>query len=563
MATYTPTTWEGGDPIRAELLNKIEQQLADNTPGATNIANEWENNINYKKNDCVLYDGTLWRCLLSHAGVAPQGGQYWEPILLTENMSSQLSNMNVVLDVQDNKIKNFISTIFEYEWVDSTYYEQIITGSGVVDATSSEIRGVRITANETYHSIIFYLHKNDRICAPDFEEGDTSYYAMTIGENYSGEWSSTTAPCSLSCTNAIRLRKSEDNLPTLESPYIATGETVVIITVPVATTATYKILSPSDTLASHILLHNNQLDQIWNSQITMDDNLTIYYATTKYIYVYVPTFVLNYYLKYTIEHYVNANTDADMWLLRKCDLTSGKELDSPIIFPVVIEGQWEIALKMSSDTADHIGGKNHGSEVMLDNNLWFFLNGKLFTPTVGETYIGKTFSFMINSEMHYPSDVTTTVALHHNKLTFSLSNIEMEQSLEWKVSDAVRNSYICMLPLCRGSDDNTTYQVTDYGYDYLTFTPYDISQVGFDNYMKEYIIGRKKITEYGSTSGIEATAEIEGDFIEGQYGFIQNSGDKPTNAYNKIYLTYAPNNTEVQANDIWTWKNKYIITYTL
>ena len=62
MSKYNKHTWVGGEIITAQGANTIEAQLELITPGATNIAANYDTSATYNTGDFCLYDGTLYRC---------------------------------------------------------------------------------------------------------------------------------------------------------------------------------------------------------------------------------------------------------------------------------------------------------------------------------------------------------------------------------------------------------------------------------------------------------------------------------------------------------------------
>lgn len=88
MAIYEKSVWKTGDLITAEKINEIEKQLEINTPGATNVAKDYEAG-NHNVGDYCLYKGTLYRCIKAGAGAPPTG---WIATTVADEIGTGVTN---------------------------------------------------------------------------------------------------------------------------------------------------------------------------------------------------------------------------------------------------------------------------------------------------------------------------------------------------------------------------------------------------------------------------------------------------------------------------------------
>lgn len=441
------------------------------------------------------------------------------------------------------------------------------------DLTVAGNERVSLSSQPGHTTYICFLPKGSIVYGSLRQTGSSPYYAMTFGDGYySKNYSTTEDSFYIQCMDAVRYKSTESGFPTAENPYRCIHDTVLALSVKNYAPEFY-IISNETMLSNLIDLNTHQLSQV--KSYLGDDELHVH-KRGEWFYVMCPTIVPGIYIRYGIEHNthtptVDAPAPKDIYEIRLCDLYSGYELvgtssdrySTNTIFPITTEGQWELAIKLDGDEHSHIGGKNHGWETLNDNDIWFFVDGVLSALSqTSMDFTCKTFSFMTNTSLY--NDVANAetglhdlVAVHANKTTISIDGVIMEQALIWKTTGTLNDSFICMFPLCRGDDEYSETQVTDRGYDYITMIPYDIGTAGFQNYMNQQIAGRSKMTAYGTTSGIDASAEIVGDFPESHYGYIRNDV-----RYNKMYFTYGTGSDDnFTTDDVWMWKNIYKITY--
>lgn len=270
---------------------------------------------------------------------------------------------------------------------------------------------------------------------------------------------------------------------------------------------------------------------------------------SSYFYVYAPTLRAGYSLRYKVEHFVNAGTQADGWVVRVVDLVTGSDT---VVNSIVVEGEWEMAIKLSGRD-DFIGVKNHGSEEQFGYQI--YVDGVPIVYAAGAEYECSSVGFTQQTHMYDPADTSSNVGDHFIRVEITAEGVEMDERVHWLVSDSTgAGAFIAMLPIAR--TDGAT-QITDSAYDDLTFKAYDVSTAGFDNYIHDYVQGRRGFWISGASSGISASVQVEADNLPASgYGFVQN-----TDNYNKIYFSWCGNGTAISAGDVWAWRARFGLSY--
>ena len=398
-----------------------------------------------------------------------------------------------------------------------------------------------------YTSYYFNIKKNCKICL--LESGLADYTAIVIGSNPTGNWETVGASYRIQCTSSVRYRTSESNLPTLENLISVSKDDVIAITVKGGTNNAKIVLTDTETGLNHSL----NLDGCAN-KISMVSNGYIHVKTENNVmYLHIPTDVENKFLQYKFFHYSLSANKADGWVLSKVVLCTKVGEEYVIDYPVVYDGEWELAIKLHG-RPDYIGCRMHGSEIT--TYYKFYVDGKPYAFGSGHDFTCNEFRTVQKSTMYDPNDEVTIVGYHYWHHIITPKDIKIEQRVEWIADCQVDRSYTGMLPIARGNDDITSVQVTDRAYDTITFEEYDVSTGGFDNYMHDVVSGRDMYYIYGSESGVNATmkctyktAPIE------KCGYIQNT----INDYNKLYLAYCNDGASVSNGDVWEWVTEYTL----
>lgn len=336
----------------------------------------------------------------------------------------------------------------------------------------------------------------------------------------------------------VRKRKSENNLPTIESPMTIAKGSCVCLTVKVNETA-------------GILIRELTNDTIQNIAVGENSKYIEVEMHSDYFYYYIPT-VSGYYLRYKFVHFVDNGMNADGWVQRTVDLVSHSK--KIVITPVVNDGEWEMAI-MITGRPDFIGCMNHGSEISTIVNFYF--DGVNSAITDGKSLVCKEIKINQKSTMYDPADETTIVGYHYKTYIITADGIEIRQRIEWVTAQNLGLSYTCMLPAIRGNDTYTPIQVTDRAYDEKTFTEYDCSTTSMDPYLTNQNDKGDRFNLYGTASGFSLLAEcFMKDRPDSACAFLSNAV-----YYNKIYFAHNGTNYDVANGDVWEWVSKYKIAY--
>jgi len=395
-----------------------------------------------------------------------------------------------------------------------------------------------------YDSYAFYAPENCQL----YVGSTPAYYALTVLQKPSGTWETGAAyryMVSADLTHAVRYRKSESNLPTVDSPMSFNSGTLFVITVTAGADANIYVKWPhySDILSPKMKLNDTQIAQSKNRFFVSTD------AT--HLYAYLPTLVNDKYIKYPILHYTSVPNNADGWGINEAYLATYSNGVFTDRTKVCLVGEWEMAIKLTG-RSDFIGTKAHGDEV--NTYAKFYVDGIGYTLVAGDSFACSELKIVQKSTMYDPNDHTTVVGYHTKEHVFTASGIRIKQRIDWVVTDTADSSYIAMLPIIRGNDTTSIAQITEKAFDELTYDEYDVSVGGFSNYISQHISGRAALNIYGTTSGI--SARISADIVNrpaSAFGFVQNI----VNDYNKLYLAYCGDGFAITVGDKWEWESAY------
>ena len=151
MSKYNKHTWVGGEIITAQGANTIEAQLELITPGATNIAANYDTSATYSKGDFCLYDGTLYCCKdnnVTGAWNSAKWGAKPVGIALAATAADVELTDHVLTTLQDNIVEkgpNLISgnaVTQEYNNVVVTYQNGHVNVTGIADNSGGRTRSL-------------------------------------------------------------------------------------------------------------------------------------------------------------------------------------------------------------------------------------------------------------------------------------------------------------------------------------------------------------------------------------------------------------------------------------
>ena len=398
--------------------------------------------------------------------------------------------------------------------------------SGSADGTTA----ISLSNNANYDSY-YYIVPNDIDVFFNTSEFAEHYVALCYGYDYTGIEEHSTS-IDILCSNSVRKRTSENNLPTEASPVSLSAGDVFAVTVPSGITVniygveTEKAVKQS--FAEEVISASG------------DKSLYIQYKTgsgiefsSEWVEVFVPAKVG--YVRYRFVHTENNAINADVWKVGDAYAVSDSFADR---FALTTSGEWECAIKLDG-ASDFAGGSAHGDEVLIDDPA-FFVDGALVDITTFTTRTAvKSFSVSEHSNLYNPDNQAQIFAYHGSEHIFNTDGLEIRQSVLWLVAKQLSNCYLAMLPIAKAVSDR-----------YFT-----------DRFFADTAIGGTAHTEvgatyskiYGENNGVSCVFEVPKYSPKSMYFFMTDNGGT---LYNKCY--FAVNNTTPTANsDLWESITKY------
>lgn len=264
------------------------------------------------------------------------------------------------------------------------------------------------------------------------------------------------------------------------------------------------------------------------------------------------------------------NTDSNKWLRFRFDYWDGESLNNGrgwvlgvvdavekigdtfnVLYPVVKAGEWEMAIRLDG-RPDFIGCKQHGSELSFYSK--FYVDGTEWIPD-NSSFCCNEIKTVEKLTMYDPDDEITEVGTHRKFYTIDNEKINIKQRIEWTQNLIMGNNdvYVAMLPIIRGNDETTSYQITDKAYNDDSYEEIDVSLPNHD--ARTALHEPNKWTLYSNSAGISASVKsVSKEKLPGANSFIQNSA-----SYNKVYFNYCEPQHSVSNGDVW--ENE--ITYKL
>ncbi len=342
-----------------------------------------------------------------------------------------------------------------------------------------------------------------------------------------------------------RKNTTEDTLPTEAAPLHVTKGQLAAVTVWHGEEICLYSNDPfaASTLARGVMLGEAQLAQI-DASLPRSGRMFRVDSEGEDMFFYLPTDRADMTLRYRFSRMVNEGRRLDCWCLRSVHAMQG----ATALYPVVTEGNWELAVKQHG-AADFVGGRQHGYEIT--TGISFRMDGKAWKPGSGSSMCRE----LAVEETSLLYDLSgRELAQHEKRYTITAEGMELSQRLTWLQSTAFDQGYVCMLPLVRGHDTVTSYQVSDHCRDNLDFADYDISASGFTGRPHQKKHGVTRYWLWSTETGVQADVEcrIENE-PESSASFVQNTA----NMYNKVYFSYCGENHPVAAGEVWRWQQRY------
>lgn len=402
-------------------------------------------------------------------------------------------------------------------------------------------KGVHIVDEANPYSTYYFTAKKDFSCYFTPVNGYVSlaHFRGNFGEDFTARY---------------RYNGTENTLPYVGNPFsVKKGDTIAISCDDSG--SNFALMGNNSAfglqLTKDVYLDNEQISKIFKKPLLKYANTTGESYSVERLFIYLPTVVG--YVGYEFAHVVSDTINADNWRILRafaCDNKLNKR------FNITSGGEWEMAIKILNRT-DFIGGSLHGDEKL--NNISFIVDGvKKQLSELTELTAFNTLRIIENTQMYDPNDNTTLVATHGKEYIFTSEGLNLRQFVKWITSQIVTTSYMAMLPIYRGNDENSTLQVTDTYYCDDDFIEYDVSVAG-DYAVYAQKKGVRKATIYSNKSGVCASVEIKETPDLAGGGYFQVSGSEQ---YNKLYFACAGyrDNHNVAIGDKWVAETAYKIS---
>ena len=342
-----------------------------------------------------------------------------------------------------------------------------------------------------------------------------------------------------------------DTMPTGENPLeLVSGDVLYLAVISSSNPsggipfhATYLKTFYSHTLNEDVRLNATQIAQTGNVKGFLK---YIYGAgiqdSTERVEVYFPQH--DGFIRYSFVHSVLDTVNSDIWRVGEvwyCDE------DFTPVTQIVVLGEWECAIKLDG-RSDFAGGILHGDEVF--TNVKFFVDGILTDITSLADYtLFSTFRVVEFSNLYDPSDSTTIFAEHGSQHEFDVNAdmaLRIRQSLKWKGTYTVDQSYMAMLPI-KKSVTNKIYTDNDFNADAIS--------------IGSLIPHTKRATIYSDSVKCLADINIpEYPTVNANSGtfFVHDNGGS---TYNKCYYIICGNDVSVASGTLWKTETEYNICF--
>ncbi len=252
----------------------------------------------------------------------------------------------------------------------------------------------------------------------------------------------------------------------------------------------------------------------------------------------------NKWLRYRFEYWNGIGiNNGQGWVLGVVDAVEKVGNSWNVIYPVVKAGEWEMALRLDG-RPDFIGCKQHGSEINFYEK--FYIDGTQWTPNESSFWC-KEIKVIEKSTMYDPTDEVTVVGTHRKAYSINHERIQILQKIKWDSALTMGNNdvYIAMLPIIRGNDATTAFQITSKAYNDDTYEEIDVSSASHSARTAKH--EPDKWTLYSNVTGISASIEsISDNKLVGANSFVQNSA-----SYNKVYFNACSPAYITSVGEVW------------
>lgn len=441
-------------------------------------------------------------------------------------LSDEISSLKGALDVLDKSI---------YRTADDGISIDHIPGvkkyDGFISAAYLD-NIVRVASSSTYDTYAFIAEKDMSIYTLNV---DANYFSICHGVHFSKKEIVSETETRYNCDSAVRVRKSEGNLPTESSKLVISAGDAVVFSITKGMAATI-----------YGYPMEKRVNESFKQAVKTQKDMYLCYIeepgddqSTERIEVYQPSNVG--YVKYVICHSVQTLVNVDCWRMGYAIACTD---DFTERYPITTKGEWECAIHLK-DRDDFSGGITHGDEIMTHSA--FFIDGCIAdVAQYKEPTKIKSFNLVQHTNMYDPNDHTTIIAEHGTNHIFSNRCVSIEQSLRWLSDYTVTQCYMAMhLP----AKVQTNMWHSDYDY-----TPMEIGNNPEFNRK-----GATKVWVYDTDGNVNTSMHIA-KYPTGYYnGDHLLLTDNDNNAYNKCYfvITNSSAGTEISSGTVWRTETIY------
>lgn len=446
-----------------------------------------------------------------------------------------------ILDVVEGSYesKGELTTHFKrYEWADPLF----ITKEGDYRDTTGNWSS---TGGAGYITYYFVTPSNFHSLYLTFTEAEG--YIQIVTENPEG-------------THIRRVRTSDNNMPTEESPYEIKEGDIIYISISLKHVAPkigcYINLTEGTPilLSNNVSLNSNQITQAQEKSCMLQYSKAGFANTsaTEGLKLYFPT--ATGYICQDFEHNIKEEWKCNCWRL---DQTTVVDDNRNEIMIVCSSGpEWEMAVHLK-DVPDFIGGYAHGDEIM--TSISFFLDGKLVNPEDLTLLTRFTELRVIETSTGYnPGNEEEEALTHIKEYIFNKDGYTVHQRVKWlKAYELQSGCYLAMMPARKTTTKNDQeITLTDACYSDIDYKSQDIQNtvgttITFKSAHSGYV--------YGKTSGFSAHMEFP-TYPDKESGGYMMVTDNASDSYNKLYFVTAMVDNVV-ANEEWVTTTKWKFQY--
>ena len=437
------------------------------------------------------------------------------------------------LQTDENNILSLNSAIYEEKTIDYVYISEIegITKDSGKSANVNT-NGIVITSLSSYDT--YYVVFNEDADIYVDTTATPNYLAISYGSNYT-EKETISGGYVLKCSNANRVRKSDNNLPTSNSKLHISSGSIVAFTVTANTDCmiyglpqTYTVINPN-----------------FKKAVSPEYCLAQYISgtgiglSTERLEIYVPA--NSGYIKYNFVHSVDVTRNANVWRIENAVVCNGYLQK---IADYTTSGEWECAVKLK-DREDFSGGLAHGDEITEEVTL--IIDGEpKDISSITEITPFLTLSIYQRSKIYDPSDSETEIATHGSEHCFDWKGLTLKQDVKWLVSEEVVTAYLAMFPAAKA---------------------YTNKIIGNVNYQKKNLPQTIEEQDVTSVTLFSDTISSSSIFSINKYPTGLSSlehkfycGDNGGQPYNKCYYVSKSTGTYTTTiNEVWNVEVKYSI----